>query len=389
MNPRTQKSMWVRLVAPVVGVAGLVLGALALGYTYVERQNLRDDLERRARVLAGALIPQAQLILAQRGDADPRAFADHFSGSERTLGVVLCRQDRSTAATSAAVVDLVRCDGPNVGVVLGGQPEQAWILDDAAAALHVLAIAVPGLKADSAGAVAVVHDASYIDRRVTSQLSWFAAALAFLGLLISVTTITSVRATFGRPLDKLADWMRHLRLGDGEDVEAPPGLPSESLALESERLSASLRAARTGAQALARQGAEADRLWTYDRLQARVLELLNGAQLVVVSNREPYMHRREPGQVRVLTPASGLVTALDPVLRACGGLWIAHGAGDADRETADGRGRLVVPPGEGRYTLRRVWLSREEEEGYYYGFSNEGLWPLCHATHEASDVPER
>jgi trehalose 6-phosphate synthase len=37
-----------------------------------------------------------------------------------------------------------------------------------------------------------------------------------------------------------------------------------------------------------------------------------------------------------------------------------------------------VPPGEKLYTTRRVWLSQEEEAGYYYGFSNEGLWPLCH-----------
>ena len=122
-------------------------------------------------------------------------------------------------------------------------------------------------------------------------------------------------------------------------------------------------------------------MWTRDRLRAHVLELLDGAQFVVVSNREPYMHQRDRGEVQVITPASGLVTALDPVLRACGGIWVAHGGGDGDRETADPSGRLVVPPGEGRYTLRRVWLSREEEEGYYYGFSNEGLWPLCHATH--------
>src|SRR5688500_16494154 len=80
-------------------------------------------------------------------------------------------------------------------------------------------------------------------------------------------------------------------------------------------------------------------------------------------------------------PAGGLVTALDPILRACGGVWVAHGSGDADRTTADARGRLLVPPGEDRYVLRRVWLSHEEELGYYYGFSNEGLWPLCLMAH--------
>jgi trehalose 6-phosphate synthase len=80
-------------------------------------------------------------------------------------------------------------------------------------------------------------------------------------------------------------------------------------------------------------------------------------------------------------PASGLVTALEPILRVCSGTWIAHGSGSADRETADARGRLGVPPGEEAYTLRRVWLSDAEERGYYYGFANEGLWPLCHIAH--------
>ena len=80
-------------------------------------------------------------------------------------------------------------------------------------------------------------------------------------------------------------------------------------------------------------------------------------------------------------PASGVVTALEPVLRACGGTWIAYGGGDADQSTADERGRLRVPPDELRYSLRRIWLTKEEEDGYYFGFANEGLWPLCHIAH--------
>ena len=94
------------------------------------------------------------------------------------------------------------------------------------------------------------------------------------------------------------------------------------------------------------------------------------------------MHQLKEGRPRLSCPAGGLVTALDPVLQSCGGLWVAHGAGEADRETADERGRISVPPDDPRYTLRRVWLTREEEQGYYYGFSNEGLWPLCHLAHE-------
>jgi trehalose-6-phosphate synthase len=101
----------------------------------------------------------------------------------------------------------------------------------------------------------------------------------------------------------------------------------------------------------------------------------------VVSNREPYMHIRKGRKVECMVPAGGLVTALEPVLRASGGTWIAHGAGDADFEVVDGKNHLKVPPDDPHYTLRRVPLTKEEENGYYYGFSNEGMWPLCHIAH--------
>jgi trehalose 6-phosphate synthase len=119
--------------------------------------------------------------------------------------------------------------------------------------------------------------------------------------------------------------------------------------------------------------------WSAERLR-RVLERnLGGEGVVVVANREPYLHvRTDGGLVRVMFPASGLVTALEPVMRACSGTWIAHGSGSADREVVDRHDRVLVPPGEASYTLRRVWLDPEVERGYYYGFSNEGLWPLCH-----------
>lgn len=128
-------------------------------------------------------------------------------------------------------------------------------------------------------------------------------------------------------------------------------------------------------------------------LASAVVQRLGDTRLLVVANREPYIHIKEvrrPGLVGRLVgrksatrltwmqPASGLVTALDPVMRACGGTWVAHGSGSGDRESADARGRVAVPPDDPAYTLRRVWLTQREEEGYYYGLANSALWPLCH-----------
>lgn len=118
--------------------------------------------------------------------------------------------------------------------------------------------------------------------------------------------------------------------------------------------------------------------WSPDTLRRILRTELPEAQVIVVSNREPYIHNLKDGKVDLVVPASGLVSALEPVTRACGGTWIAHGGGSADKLTVDQNDRLQVPPENPAYTLRRVWLSEEEQQGYYYGFANDGLWPLCH-----------
>ncbi|HEX6212129.1 MAG TPA: trehalose-6-phosphate synthase, partial [Methylomirabilota bacterium] len=123
-------------------------------------------------------------------------------------------------------------------------------------------------------------------------------------------------------------------------------------------------------------------IWSPERLKDSLKRYLLGERVVVLGNREPYIHdRAEDGTIQVLHPASGLVTALEPVMRACSGVWVAHGSGSADRDTVDEHDRVRVPPGEESYLLRRIWLTQEEEQGYYYGFANEGLWPLCHVAH--------
>jgi trehalose 6-phosphate synthase len=119
-------------------------------------------------------------------------------------------------------------------------------------------------------------------------------------------------------------------------------------------------------------------VWTKAALHDIVRREFRGVRVIAVSNREPYIHRQGPNGVECMQPASGLTTALDPIMRATGGVWVAHGSGDADRQVVDARNCVAVPPGAPRYTLRRVWLTRELEERYYYGLANEGLWPLCH-----------
>ncbi|MFO0937633.1 MAG: trehalose-6-phosphate synthase [Gemmataceae bacterium] len=118
--------------------------------------------------------------------------------------------------------------------------------------------------------------------------------------------------------------------------------------------------------------------WSRQRLEEVAQTRLRGRKLIVVANREPYVHQYRDGDIECIRPAGGLTTALDPVMQACGGTWVAHGSGDADRETVDESDRVRVPPEHSKYTLKRVWLTKEQEVGYYYGFANSTLWPLCH-----------
>ena len=197
-----------------------------------------------------------------------------------------------------------------------------------------------------------------------------------------VAALLVVRLTLNRPLAKLTAWLREAHMGH---PPAPPRLPSRGLLAplikEAQTLARDLVRAQDAAEQEARLRQRGDSLWTAERLREHVRAKLQGRPLVVVANREPYRHMRRGGKIEVVTPASGLVTGLEPLLRACGGTWIAHGDGDADRETSDALGRLRVPPEKPQYALRRVWLDAAEQKGYYEGFSNEGLWPLCHIAH--------
>ncbi len=140
-------------------------------------------------------------------------------------------------------------------------------------------------------------------------------------------------------------------------------------------------AARTVLREFEKNGHSADAAlitWSPDTLRKILADDLPETQVIVVSNREPYIHNTRDDGIELLVPASGLVSALEPITRACAGTWIAYGGGTADRLTVDENDRVEVPPGNPSYTLRRVWLTEEEYQAYYLGFANEGLWPLCH-----------
>jgi trehalose 6-phosphate synthase len=213
------------------------------------------------------------------------------------------------------------------------------------------------------GFAILVHDLSYIERRE-------AAARAFLIVVFGILAVMA----FGIPMlvAKRArhDWsleLRNLLRGVGKQSREFQPILSDMRELVGQ---------------MANDREDAPGQWTAERLKQTLNRHLHGEKIVILANREPYIHQyTADGGIEIQHPASGLVTALEPVMRACSGVWIAHGSGNADRETVDRHDHVQVPPGEESYHIRRVWLSEEEQQGYYYGFSNEGLWPLCHVAH--------
>jgi trehalose-6-phosphate synthase len=257
----------------------------------------------------------------------------------------------------------------------GSDPDQStrlWFED--ALPLHVGQATV--------GAMVLVSDADYI--RLEGIDLWRRSFLriAAMVVLVVIITLVMVRWFLQRPMVRAAEWLRRLRQGHADvDEGAKEFGYLMPLANEVHSLAENLTRARAAAEAEARLRDAAEHVWTADRLAVHARERLGSGKLFVVSNREPYMHVKRGNETECVVPPSGLVTALEPVLRACDGTWIAHGSGSEDRAFVDGHDRLRVPPEDQRYTLRRVWLSEEEEAGHYEGFSNEGLWPLCHMAH--------
>ncbi len=237
------------------------------------------------------------------------------------------------------------------------------------------------------GALVVLEDAGYI--RAEGTAAWlrsFWRIVAFLVLIVGVTLLM-VRWFLMDPMTRVVERLRRVRMGHPEPdpEEHKVGLKElnlfRPLAREVETMAESLAKARASAATEARMRDEGEHHWTAERLAVHVRERHGSSKIFVVSNREPYMHVRQGRQTVCVVPPSGLVTAIEPVLRACDGVWVAHGSGANDGLVVDEFDRLRVPPEDPRYSLRRVWLSSEEEEGYYDGFANEGLWPLCHIAH--------
>jgi trehalose 6-phosphate synthase len=371
-----------RLILALVVTVTAVAALSAYFQVEQERSHLNNEMERRSRLLAESLQESVQPAIQAGTPENLQRLVEKFGNSERVSGTAIYdAEGHALAATEKLASELAFVPGL-VGRVLNRDIDISTFQTVGNKRMHVYVMPVHGTNG-VVGALVVLQDAAHVQ----SQLAyiWRVAFFRVLAqvVLITLVTLVVVRWSIVGPIAKMAEWMKQLR--EGEASVPAFTLPREDLfapiTKEVSTFARHLSDARAAAGEEARLRQSAESLWTPERLKEHVKAKLHGRPLFVVSNREPYMHIRKGRKLECVVPAGGLVTALEPVLRASGGTWIAHGAGDADFEVVDGKNRLRVPPDDPQYNLRRVPLTKEEEDGYYYGFSNEGMWPLCHIAH--------
>jgi trehalose 6-phosphate synthase len=349
-------------------VLTVVVGALAWGADAVVTRLTTNWVEEDAVQRAELAVTSANAALARRWTLRPaelRAVLLDIARADQVLAVAACGSAPQPIAASERYPETLNCRRVRARVATvrpGTGTARSHV--DWMDGVPVSAIDITG-DTSVVGQLVLIHDMRLANLRVAQIRIMFLGAFAVFGVA------SLVFGFFSRRLLSQS-WTREIRLVLGGFSTATE---FRSLLTDVRSLTSRLTAAS--------DARDEERLWTPSRLRSVVHDALDGARVVILANREPIIHQFDKsGVVRAMRPASGLVSALEPVIRACSGTWVAHGSGSADRDYADKHGRLRVPPDDDAYWLRRVWLTEEEERGYYYGFSNEGLWPLCHYAHQ-------
>jgi trehalose 6-phosphate synthase len=371
-----------KLVSPLIVSVAIVSLLFAAYQVRTQRRILRSELEHRADTLGESLQDSVESLSERGAERNAQRLVDRFEQKEHLLGVAVYDNAGIAVAITPAIAKIFR-EQPHAvihAVNLGtGYGEFSRANQSA-----IYVYGAPVSDGRTFHSLAVIYDVSYIDKQIARTLRDSLLTALVQTLLIGGLAIVLVRWTLTDPLRRTAKWLNTLRTGQAPDApRLPHGEIFDQLHQEVTYLAHDLTTARAQAESEARLRETQSTLWTAERLRVSLRNKLQERPLFVVSNREPYMHvlNEKDKAIQVIVPASGVVTALEPVLLACDGTWVANGSGNADRQVVDARDHLRVPPDHPSYTLRRVWLTDQEERGYYEGFSNEGLWPLCHIAH--------
>ena len=373
-----------RLCASLIASVAAVSLVLAWYQTRAHTRDLNRELQRQALVLAEALAKSAEPLVQTHSLASLQALVNQFKDREQVAGIVIFDAARQPLAMTAGLAPRLSPLPPPVKQAMDDGKAHAQFLTMDGDRMHVVALPMHDDPAVT-GLVTMFHDTTYISARIAGLWRRALIGVAVQTLLIGCITLLTLRFGYGRPLARMADWMKELRMGAATGV---PSIPEHGefapLTQEVHRLASSLVAARAAAEEEARLRDTAESKWTAERLRVCVRSRLGDSRLFAVSNREPYehVHRGDRDRVRGAGQRSGDgAGAGSASLRRD-----LDRAGHGRRRSRNGgrAGRLRVPPDHPQYTLRRVWLTEEEEEGFYLGLrQRRALAALPHRAHAA------
>lgn len=349
---------------------GIVLAIIAYALLpLVESLTLkwfRKDLDIRSHLIAETLRDSIVPLVQNRSKAKIENLFNRVTRDERLLALGFCDSRMKLAYKTQTLPIEIECRR-----IVKEAGDAGTLLELPNAILHLSALTIDD-ENGVLGYLVLVHDTSFAKRRSGDTKRYIFYLFLFLGAIISLITVFIAQMSW-------RGWISGIQaIVKGEGLFKPE---NPATTPEMKPILKDLRSLVKDLESDRRMRDESQINWTPDALREILHEDLAGEEILIVSNREPYIHIRKESKIEVQLPASGLVSAMEPIMRACSGTWIAHGSGNADKEVVDKFDHIQVPPENPSYRIRRVWLTPEEEQGYYYGFANEGLWPLCHIAH--------
>ncbi len=363
----------------------VAVGLVALGFTFFqtfqERDRLINELGNRTTLVINEFYKSNHYQLNYNNLHNLYKLSDSICKQHHIIGIAIYFNKDSFVTLSPNIKPYMKYSKDYIVQAVNADTSigKFFNIDHLNIYQYIKPIKNNGI-ADNA--IVLYSDASYIEKIIQSIwlgnfLKWFIQAL-----LMVTGSILLIRWGILSPINKIINWIKAARTGNIEQLNQLPDIGFLApLHKEISNIAQAMQEARAMAEEEAKLRTSGEAIWTPDRLREEVKKTLSDKTLVVVSHREPYMHIHNGKEIKYIVPASGMVTAMEPILKACGGIWIAAGTGDADKETVDKDNKIWVPPDEKKYVLRRVWVSKEAEDHFYFGFSNEGIWPLCHIAH--------
>ena len=374
-----------------VGVVIVLISLIAVYFTWTqvnsESQRLQGDIQYRSYLVVDSLKGSVEPNFINKSTVYLQNVVENFADKQRLAGIGIVDNTGKFIASSPSLSNGIKNSTQSNQIItdtMDGDQDNGNFVTANGNKYYVYASPLQDKKS-VVGALIVAQNAGYIDSELNSLWMSDLTKLFLQAFLLALAILIILRWVVFIPIRNLVESLQLSRESNGSKKSVSKVFNSPFLGpliKEVGNMQQNLIDARIAASEEAKLRLKKfDSPWTTERLKAFVADILKERKIFVVSNREPYVHTKEGNTINYHFPASGMVTAIEPIMQATGGMWIAQASGNADKLVVDSNDTINVPPDDPHYKLKRVWLTEEEEKGFYDGFSNEGIWPLCHIAH--------